>query len=171
MSPRRVVGLIGVAGTALSVACGSLNTPVPVAGPPADVAELAGHWEGTYRSSVTGRSGVIEFQLEAERDTAFGSVVMLPNEPSAFVRGYDPASPSAPQWLDINFVRCERGQVTGTLGPYGDPETGEALLTVFQGFIDGDRIEGTFATTVQATGDMSTGQWEVQRKPTETGGG
>ena len=42
--------------------------PVPLAGTARDVAALAGRWEGSYSSAVTGRSGSISFTLSATGD-------------------------------------------------------------------------------------------------------
>ena len=59
-------------------ACASSQTPVPVVGARADVAALAGRWDGSYSSSTTGRSGSISFTLTARGDSAYGDVVMIP---------------------------------------------------------------------------------------------
>ena len=63
------------------------------------------------------------------------------------------------------MVRVEGDLLTGVLDPYLDPDSGVELVTIFRGRLEGDVISGTFASTNQATGDLSTGRWMVQRKP------
>jgi hypothetical protein len=56
------------------------------------------------------------------------------------------------------------GLLNGILDPYFDPDTGAELVTVFRGRLEGDVISGEFASTDQATGEVSTGRWRVERK-------
>lgn len=58
--------------------CASNRAPVPVTGERAELAAMAGRWEGWYRSDETGRSGSIVFRLTAGGDSAAGDVVMTP---------------------------------------------------------------------------------------------
>src|SRR5881397_4256440 len=76
---RSRIAIPGPAVAALLAACGpATQTPVPLVGAKRDVAALAGHWEGSYSSAATGRSGSISFTLTASGDSAFGDVVMVP---------------------------------------------------------------------------------------------
>jgi len=145
------------------------QTPVPLAGTVGDLAALAGHWEGTYSSVETGRSGSISFTLTANRDSAFGEVVMIPRgfgRPlQAWNNSAPPAGAASPRSAvqTINFARVARGRVTGTLAPYADPETGVQLFTAFEGQLRGDVIEGTYTTRADRGLNSQTGQWKVTR--------
>src|SRR5438094_722114 len=112
--------------------------PVPLAGTARDVAALAGRWEGSYSSAVTGRSGSISFTLSATGDSAFGDVIMIPHGLGRPLQALDRQGPTGaagtqPQSavLTISFVRVAGGRVTGRLAPYADPETGAQLSTTF----------------------------------------
>ena len=164
--PRSIAVVIA----ALAVACAPApQTPVPLVGAATDVAALAGHWEGTYSSVETGRSGTISFTLTASRDSAFGDVVMIPHGLGRPLQAWNnsapPACATSPRSavLTINFVRVDQARVTGTLAPYADPETGAQLFTAFAGQVRGDVIEGTYTTHVARGLDSQTGQWKVTR--------
>lgn len=159
---------VTVAATLLA-ACAANQPPVPVVGSTADVAALAGEWNGEYSSAASGRSGSISFTLRAAGDSATGDVVMIPvgwGKPLLPWRG-DAAAPAAPrvqaEVLTINFVRVQGGHVNGTLAPYADPQTGERLSTTFSGELKGNTIEGTYTTRL-TSGETQTGRWSVQRK-------
>ena len=162
--------IVAAAVAGLLAACSPApQTPVPLAGTVADLAVLAGHWEGTYSSVETGRSGSIAFTLTAGRDSAFGEVVMIPRgfgRPlQAWNNSAPPAGAASPRSavLTINFARVARGRVTGTLAPYADPETGVQLFTAFEGQLHGDVIEGTYTTRAARGLNSQTGQWKVTR--------
>ncbi|TMQ71121.1 MAG: hypothetical protein E6K80_06505, partial [Candidatus Eisenbacteria bacterium] len=70
--------LIGLACGALS--CSTVPRPVPVAGTPLALRELAGQWSGDYHANGGGRQGTVMFQLAAGADTASGEVLMFPRE-------------------------------------------------------------------------------------------
>lgn len=166
---------IAIPGTALVAvlltACGpAVQTPVPLVGTASDVAALTGHWEGSYSSAATGRSGSISFTLTASGDSAFGDVVMIPRgwgKPLQAWNRNEAAGAAAPQpsaaVLTINFVRVAGGRVNGTLAPYADPETGAKLFTRFEGTLNGDKIAGTYSTTAGAAAPQ-TGEWSVTRR-------
>ncbi|HET7040732.1 MAG TPA: hypothetical protein VFI13_01890 [Gemmatimonadales bacterium] len=161
MSRRPVVPF-----AALLLAAGCLwhGSPVPVAG---DFSRYAGHWEGSYASIETGRSGSIIFELTAGTDSAYGDVMMVPVQNQGTRAPGDqrqvgtPAQ--APRPLKIAFVRSEEDRVTGTLELYQDPETGESLLTKFQGRLRGNEIKGTYSTLGSTSGRVLTGEWSVKR--------
>ena len=150
-------------------ACGASRSPVPVVGAATDVSALAGEWVGDYSSMESGRSGSITFTLRAATDSAFGDVIMVPaglGRPlvpwrGENVTGRGQMSPSTV--LTIRFVRVEQGHVSGTLDPYGDPQTGERLLTTFRGELKGNTIAGTYITRLPS-GETQTGRWSVQRR-------
>jgi len=159
MSRLMAMGLLLVA------ACGGPSTPVPVAGSDADLAQLAGEWSGQYSSEESGRSGSIVFRLIAGTDSATGDVMMSP-----LAGGPRPADPAAPgaafgqaQVLVIRFVRIEGGRVSGRLDPYTEPSCACQLLTVFEGRLNGTKLEGTY-TTRRPDGQTQTGRWDVTRR-------
>jgi hypothetical protein len=67
--------------------------------------------------------------------------------------------------LKITFIRKERGNLSGTLDPYRDPECACTVITTFQGsFKDASTIEGTFSTVPsQAGGTVTGGTWRMTR--------
>jgi len=144
------------------------QTPVPLVGSARDLAALAGRWEGAYSSGETGRGGSISFTLTANRDSAFGDVVMIPRGFGRPLQPLDRPAPSAPAprpaVLTINFVRVTGARVAGTLAPYADPETGARLFTTFEGEVRGDVIEGTYTTHAAGATEEQTGQWRVTRR-------
>lgn len=157
-----------VSSALLLAACASNPAPVPVVGPSADVASLAGEWAGDYSSAESGRSGSISFTLRSAADSAFGDVVMIPagwGRPLTPWRGEASSAAQRPQTevLTINFVRVQQAHVNGTLAPYADPQTGERLVTTFTGELKGNSIEGTYTTRL-SSGQTQTGRWTVQRK-------
>jgi hypothetical protein len=157
-----------VLGSALSVGCATTpKAPVSLIGEEADRSALTGRWAGEYSSSVTGREGTIVFDLTAAADTARGEVWMI-GRPSPQMYRPEIALPVGierpAEVLTIRIVRVEGGLLTGVLDPYVDPETGADLVTIFRGRLEGDVISGTYATTNQFTGELSTGRWRVERK-------
>jgi hypothetical protein len=149
-------------------ACGASRSPVPVVGAATDITALRGEWAGDYSSAQSGRSGSITFTLRAAGDSAFGDVMMVPKGwGRALVPwnelGRAAATSQAPSVLTIRFVRVEGGHVSGTLDPYADPQTGERLLTTFNGELKGNTITGAYTTRL-SSGDQQTGRWTVQRR-------
>jgi len=151
-------------------ACAASQKPVHLVGAAGDVQALSGEWSGDYSSAASGRSGSINFTLRAQGDSAFGEVVMVPTglgRPITPWRGETssaaPTTRAHSEVLTISFVRVERNQVSGTLAPYADPETGARLVTTFAGELKGNAIEGTYTTRLPS-GDIQTGRWTVQRK-------
>ena len=166
--------LAAMAGVTLLAGCASRPTPVPVIGPRSDLSALVGEWSGEYSSPETGRSGSIAFSLKTGKDTAVGSVVMVPklqNEPNIPAAAMDrpivrtAATQNPGELLTIRFVRMEGSQVVGTLDPYRDPDCGCQLTTTFRGqFKDARTIEGTFDSVGSGMGHMpSSGRWTVSR--------
>jgi hypothetical protein len=130
---------------------------------------LAGEWEGEYSSAVTGREGTIRFNLTEAADTARGEVWMIGRRVAN--RVYRPDNmpyveiERQVESLTIAFVRMEGDDlVTGLLDPYLDPDSGLEVVTVFRGRVDGNVISGEYATTIQRTGEVSTGRWRVERR-------
>jgi hypothetical protein len=166
---------IALTSVALLSACASLRTPVPVVGPTSNLSALVGDWSGEYSSTETGRSGSISFKLQAGKDTAFGSVIMVPRTQEGvtasgvvpadrpIVKGMAAQSPG--ELITIRFVRMEGSHVVGTLDPYRDPDCGCQLTTTFSGeFTGASTIEGTFHSVGSEMSHIPTsGRWKVSR--------
>lgn len=152
-----------------AIGCATTSAPVPVEGTPSNVAALAGHWEGTYESEATGRTGSIVFDLVAGEDHAHGDVVMIPRgstnayRPAPRLTGEGAGSGATAELLSIRFVRADGETVNGTLDPYWDPDCNCGVTTTFVGAIFGDRIAGTF--TSMRTAGRVTGTWKATRRP------
>ena len=166
---RSLSRLVGLALTTTLAACTASQTPVPVSGSAGDIAALQGHWSGDYSSTITGRTGSIEFTLDVAKDSAFGDVIMVPcgweHPLRPWVerdRAAQPQSPP-PRVLTIRFVRVANNRVSGALDPYEDPETGAPLRTRLEGRIVADTISGTFVTMPGAVPGEPTGHWKVVR--------
>lgn len=127
------------------VACGG-GQKVEMKGGENDLAALAGHWEGDYSGTESGRSGPVTFDLELGRHTADGTVLMGGETP-----------------LKIQFVAVEGGTLSGKIEPYTDPACSCEVSTEFVGTLTGDAIVGTFTTAVTGVGEQH-GDWSVVRK-------
>jgi hypothetical protein len=161
-----------LAGALAAGACSSSQTPVPMSGTPSDLAQLAGEWTGQYSSRETGRSGSIVFKLVGGTDSAYGDVLMSPTgmhvqaqvpqagAPSSAGAAQQPSS----QAITISFARIAGGRVSGRLAPYTDPDCQCPLLTVFEGRLSGDVLEGTYTSRRQSGGAEQHGQWRVTRR-------
>jgi hypothetical protein len=174
----RVKYLIGGAALLALNACASMAAPVTLVADPEGKKLLEGEWVGEYWNPATGRSGSISFSL-VQHDTslcnvhaehAHGDVLMVP-------LGGEPLPPSeaweigkterqAPAVLGIQLIRVHGDQLTGTLEPYRDPDTGQPISTTFEGIISGDEISGDFVTVNAENGQRLMGQWRVVRKST-----
>ncbi|MFL5488462.1 MAG: hypothetical protein ACJ8AJ_08255 [Gemmatimonadaceae bacterium] len=158
---------------AAALACASKPTPITVTGDSGDRASLAGKWTGEYNSPATGRSGSIVFNLSPSGEAATGDVVMIP-------RGYGKAlmpyggvnttggaaamqNTTSSQVLTIKLVRVSGDTVSGVLDAYRDPQCDCPVQTTFTGKLNGDTIEGTFATNGSQTNAPQTGTWRVKR--------
>lgn len=126
-------------------ACGGAQQ-VEVKGGDSDLAKLAGHWEGSYTGTDSGRSGPVTFDLELGRHTADGTVLMGGETP-----------------LKIQFVEVEGGTLSGKIDPYTDPACDCEVTTEFVGSLNGDSITGSFTTSIAGM-EPQRGEWSVIRK-------
>jgi len=154
---------------ALGWGCASSNPapPVPVQG--SDVSAISGRWVGDYSSLDTGRSGSIVFELRPGDKVARGDVLMKPRasgdgESQSKLPGTSETLRSMPQVLNISFVNATGGVLRGTMDPYTDPSCDCVVQTTFVGRQSGDTMEGTFTTTPQGAGSISTGRWKMTRQ-------
>jgi hypothetical protein len=147
------------------VGCGP-PPPVQIAGAPADIESLAGEWTGSYKSRDSSRDGTIWFKLVAGEDHAHGDVLMTPPDRSeAYARlkpGELPGQGDAPRFLAIRFVAVSRGEVSGSLEPYWDPECDCEARTEFRGRQYENTFEGSFVTRL-TSGLTKEGRWTATR--------
>jgi hypothetical protein len=168
VTSKRIAFLTLLTAGALLAACRYTPTHVPLVGAPADIAKMAGTWEGDYSSDASGRAGVIVFEITAGVDTAHGEVLMTPQygpplrAADAGTRMHAEHVRSA-ELLTVRFVRIDGGLIRGELEPYIAPDCMCPVTTVFRGTMAGDRIEGTYVTR-GPQGLMQEGRWAVKRK-------
>lgn len=175
MRSRLIIPLIMILSIFAIWGCQNIQRPVNIYGERVDLRLLEGEWNGEYSSKDTGRSGTIEFVLNADEDTAFGDVMMIPRgtkEPYHPVGYGDKVKidPNFPKFLTIKFVEVEGGKVMGELAPYWDPEMQRRMYTSFEGVLKGDTIEGTFESRIDQSPIYFTGQWRVFRKKQDNRG-
>jgi hypothetical protein len=152
-------------------ACKATQQPVPIVGPVPAAAVLAGHWSGEYVGALSGRSGTIDLTVTSHGDSASGEVVMIPAGFAKPLRPWrDPAldpkprNTATPSILTIRLIWVEGNRVSGALDPYADPQTGERLITTFDGRLAGDTIAGTFVTNPGPAPGGESGRWIVIRE-------
>jgi hypothetical protein len=167
----RMYDRVPLAAIALVTACAHVPAPVPLTGPPDDLAALVGEWAGLYVYDGAGqRGGSILFRLDTVGDTARGDVLMsLPRQdapPMLLPPEGESWSGTGPgvQLLSIRFVRTARGIVTGALEPYTDPACDCTLMTTFQGRVADHLIEGTFLARRADSEEVQRGRWKVDRR-------
>jgi hypothetical protein len=165
MSFSRALPLLSLA-VVLAGCASAPPPPIAVSGPPSAVANLAGNWVGDYRISDGSRRGLVTFDLSRGDSVATGNVIMQPASLTTVValapRG-DLPHPAGSE-LTVKFVQVANDMVRGQLDPYTEPECACPVLTVFEGHVKGDRIEGTFSIRNTINGDTRTGTWSVVRK-------
>src|SRR5262245_48450666 len=91
-------------------ACATSNSSVPVEGSDTDVSLLAGHWEGSYEGTSSGRKGAVSLDLTVGNRVAEGKVLMnSANDPNA-------------KELGITFMKVGGRNLVGNIVPYTDPQ-------------------------------------------------
>ena len=158
-----------------TAACAGNPPPVPVSAGRADWEILNGHWSGSYSTSPSGRHGVIEFTLSAGDEQASGDVLMVADGAHVPYRPYPPNDPrqgpiNAPytQLLTIRFVRADRGEISGTIASYWDPDRSCQASATFLGDVQNRVIEGTFTSMCEDGVRQLRGTWRVTRQPVKS---
>jgi hypothetical protein len=165
--------IIGAAVTVALVGCAPYQAPiVPVSGDVRSLAMLAGHWEGDYHGTQSGRTGSISFTLSAVGDSATGEVIMDDPLHQYVVRPADTPEQhrlhaTKAQGLFIRFVGVRDGGVYGRLEPYTAPDCDCVVSTGFTGYVHGDTVSGTFFTEA-STSLTQNGVWRVVRTKVAT---
>jgi hypothetical protein len=170
MSKRRRTLTIWMLGVGVMLAgCTFPMRQVPFEARPADWESLAGAWRGEYWTPAYDRHGTIAFNLAASTEAASGEVLMISD------RSGGPYVRSAPnpgavlsepitELLAIRFVRARDGQIDGHLEPYWDPDRRCQASATFLGWVDGNRISGTFSSRcVDDTTRILNGRWAAHR--------
>jgi len=168
--------------TAGLTACKATPPPVGIVGPVPAAAVLAGHWSGEYVSELTGGSGTIDLTVTSQGDSASGAVMMIPAGSAEPLRPWrdpthehDPTHEpeerhtGTPSVLTIRLIWVEGNRVSGALAPYASPQTGERLVTTFDGRLAGDTIAGTFVTNPGPAPGGESGRWIVIRERPQAG--
>ena len=159
---------------ALAVSCSSTPKspapPIRVGGESKSLNALVGRWEGTYTNPTNGRTGTIVLEFVSGKE-AHGDILMIPQGSNVRKPSAEETLRTMPRVLEINFIQAEGDVLSGTVGPYEDPDSHCAAHTAFQGTLRGDTIEGTFRTECldsQRRPDSNlpatTGSWRVTRK-------
>ncbi len=149
--------------------CSSNPQPISVVGERDDINLLVGTWRGHYEADDNSRSGVIEFQLARDSDTASGSVIMYAGDDRAPTASPEGASMS--HRLAIRFIQLGKGFVSGRLDPYEDPDCRCVIETLFEGRLTGDVIEGGYSSRGVYEPFTRTGKWKVTRVSPEAPSG
>jgi hypothetical protein len=150
----------------LAAGCRYAGTPVPMHGRAADIAALAGRWDGEFFSDESRRNGSLLFTIRAGTDTAFGDVVLTPTsfDPVVAADAKDPVHlrhSRAPEVLRIHFVTVRERVIQGEIEPYIAPDCKCVVVTEFLGTVSGDLIEGTYTT--RGSGIRQEGRWSMRR--------
>ena len=168
---RRYLAIVIAGVTIGAAACATNPRPVPVYASPADWEALAGRWRGSYTTSEPNRRGLIDFTLSSSGERASGDVLMIAEGSRIPYRPYPPGDPRlAPieaaytQLLTISFVRAERGQISGTIASYWDPDRSCQASATFLGTAQPHAIDGTFTSTCEDGVRQLRGKWRVTRQ-------
>ena len=175
MPLRRGIGSLLLA--ALAVSCSSSSTPqspapvIPTGGESKSLSALVGRWEGTYTNPSNGRTGTIVLEFSSGGKEAHGDILMIPPGSTARMPSAEETLRTMPQVYEINFIDAAGSGLSGTVGPYEDPDYHCSAHSAFQGVLQGDTITGTFRTECldpQGKPDpkvpATTGTWTVSRK-------
>jgi hypothetical protein len=171
---QRIGGCLLMAAAAVS--CSSNPTPksaappIPTEGENRSLEMLVGRWDGNYNNPVNGRTGSIVLEVFSGGKEAHGDILMIPPGSNLKVPSTEETIRTMPQVLEINFIQAAGNEISGTVGPYEDPDARCRAHSVFTGTVRGDLIQGTFRTEcIDAEGKatntpFTSGTWLVTRK-------
>ena len=161
---------------AMAVSCSSRPTQkspapsIPLGGESRSLNALVGRWEGTYTNPANGRTGTVVLEFLSDKE-AHGDILMIPPGSTDRKPSAEETLRTMPRVLEINFIQAEGDELSGTVGPYEDPDSHCSAHTAFQGKLRGDTIEGSFRTEcLDSHGKAdpniptTTGSWKVSRK-------
>lgn len=157
---------LAVLSAVLFGACTYAGTPVPLRGSEADIAALAGRWDGEFWSDESRRGGSLMFTIRAGTDSALGDVV-LTSTASVPVIAADAKDPvhlrhsRAPEVLRVVFVAVSGKMIQGEIEPYIAPDCDCVVTTEFIGSVTGNVVEGRYVT--RGPGVRQEGRWAMRR--------
>ncbi|HEY6931486.1 MAG TPA: hypothetical protein VJA66_17580 [Thermoanaerobaculia bacterium] len=174
---KRLLGEIGgcLLLAAAAVSCSSSSTPksvappIPTEGENRSLEALVGRWDGNYNNPVNGRTGSIVLEVFSGGKEAHGDILMVPPEAQVKIPSPEETIRTMPQVLEINFIQAAGNEISGTVGPYEDPESHCRAHSTFTGAINGSVIKGTFRTEcIDSEGrptnePFTSGTWLVTR--------
>jgi hypothetical protein len=180
MNKRRLREIGGcILAVAAAVSCSSnpppksAAPPIPTEGENRSLEMLVGRWDGSYNNPVNGRTGSIVLEIFSGGKEAHGDILMIPPDSKMKVPSPEETIRTMPQVLEINFIQAAGNEISGTVGPYEDPDTRCHAHSVFTGTIRGDLIQGNFRTECldekgnpAANVPFTSGTWLVTRKKT-----
>jgi hypothetical protein len=142
----------------------SVAPAIPTSGDKASFKALAGRWEGTYTNPANRRSGTIVLEFYSDKET-HGDILMIPPGSAQPKPSQEEILRTMPRVLEINFLESAApGELSGTVGPYEDPDSHCQSRSVFQGKVKGETIEGTFRTEcADGRSPATSGVWSVTR--------
>ncbi|MBI4500390.1 MAG: hypothetical protein HY700_04445 [Gemmatimonadetes bacterium] len=138
---------------------------------PAGPAPLAGRWEGTFTNDITQKSGKLVLTLAGSDESASGQLMLTPVGAKTAISPEGAAAPAkgkAPAGgLLVNAMKSGDEMVTGSVdGSYVDPGCNCAVVSTFEGELQGNTIVGTISAR-----DARTGQWNFTSFTATKGGG
>jgi hypothetical protein len=139
---------------------------IPTQGDTASLSVLVGRWEGTYTNPANGRTGSIVLEFFSGGKEAHGDILMIPPGSKQEAPSPEESLRTMPQVYEINFIEAGKGGlISGTVGPYEDPQTHCQARSVFTGTVKSGTIDGTFRTECIDTDlPFTQGTWAVARK-------
>ena len=168
----RLAGTTVLGLTAALSSCALPLRSVRFGGTPADWQMLAGEWRGEYWMRAYDRHGTIAFKLVASTEQASGDVLMISDRFGWPYQWYPPRAGMSPaasgprtELLTIRFVRADRGQISGRVESYWDPDRRCRASASFLGSLDGNIIRGTLSSVCEDDWRRLDGRWKVERKP------
>jgi hypothetical protein len=149
----------------------SAAPPIPTEGENRSLEMLVGRWDGSYNNPVNGRTGSIVLEIFSGGEEAHGDILMIPPDSKMKIPSREETIRTMPQVLEINFIQAAGNEISGTVGPYEDPDARCRAHSVFTGTIRGDLIQGNFRTecldekgSPAANVPFTSGTWLVTRK-------
>jgi hypothetical protein len=168
----RQVVLAAVLSSSLTVlsGCAMSMHAVTFDATPAEWETLGGEWHGEYWMQAYDRHGAITFRLASSSERASGDVLMI-SDRFPWLDQRSPAQPgvsSVPveprtEPLTITFVKADRGQISGRMDPYWDPDRRCQAFATFVGTVQHDRIQGTVVSKCEDDVRTVSGRWKVKR--------
>jgi hypothetical protein len=163
-APRVLIAFAAASCASSSSEPKSVAPAIPTGGEKGSFKALAGRWEGTYTNPSNRRSGTIVLEFYSDKET-HGDILMIPPGSAQSKPSQEEILRTMPRVLEINFIEAgPAGELSGTVGPYEDPDTHCQARSLFQGKVKGETIDGTFRTECAGGSSAATsGVWTVTR--------